>query len=56
MVSCFLVRCFVFEGLAKQQKSEGPQLFAGSPTLGAANMLLVVLLFALGLWFHSKTM
>ena len=25
LVSCFLVRCWFFEGLAKQHKSEGPR-------------------------------
>ena len=56
----FLVFWFVvgfFEGLAKQHKIEGPRpnslpVLASSPTLGVANLLLIVLLFALGLWFH----
>jgi len=54
LVSCFLVRCCFFEGLAKQHESEGPRpnSLPVLPLQGFANLLVVVLLFALGLWFH----
>ena len=49
MVSCFLVRCWFFEGLAEQHKSEGPRPhFASSPTLGVANLLLVDFIVCFG--------
>ena len=43
-----------FEGLAKQHESEGPRpnSLPVLPLQGFANLLVVVLLFALGLWFH----
>jgi ABC-type Fe3+ transport system permease subunit len=53
LVSCFLVRCWFFEGLAKQHKSEGPRpnslpVLASSPTLGVANLLLVDFIVCFG--------
>ena len=59
-VVCLLVHVIYiwrlfFEGLQNNTHVED-LTFATSPTLGVANLIFIVLLFALGLWFHEKTM